>query len=197
MLAEEIVNYLLPAVHPARIIAHTENQKRALIERGNAPDRIEVIPHGAYSAFGNHEEVDVAVEDNSLLFFGNIVPPKGLDTLVAAIPLVERELPDVMLLIAGEGRIPESARATIEAHPENFEMHNYFVPNEAVGELFGRAEVVAIPYREQGGTKGHSGALSTAYSSGSRSSPQPPASSPRWSRARAVGWSSHRRTPRR
>ena len=166
VLAEEIVNYLLPAVHPARIIAHTENQRRALIDRGNAPERIEVIPHGAYSAFGDHEGVDVEVEDNSLLFFGNIVPPKGLDTLVAAIPLVKRELPGVTLLIAGEGRIPESARATIEAHPENFEVYNYFVPNEAVGDLFGRAEVVAIPYREQGGTKGHSGALSTAYSFG-------------------------------
>jgi glycosyltransferase involved in cell wall biosynthesis len=166
VLAEEIVNYLLPNVHPVRIIAHTENQKRALIERGSAPDRIEVIPHGAYSAFGNHEEVDVAVEDNSLLFFGNIVPPKGLDTLVAAIPLVKRELPDVTLLIAGEGRIPEAARATIEAHSENFEVHNYFVPNDEVGDLFGRAEVVTIPYRRQGGTKGHSGALSTAYSFG-------------------------------
>jgi glycosyltransferase involved in cell wall biosynthesis len=166
VLAEEIVNYLLPNVHPARIIAHTENQKRALIERGRVSDRIDVIPHGAYSTFGSHEQANGQVEENSLLFFGNIVPPKGLDTLVEAIPLVKRELPNVKLVIAGEGRISESARSTIEAHRENFEIHNYFVPNDEVGDLFRRAEVVTIPYRKQGGTKGHSGALSTAYSFG-------------------------------
>lgn len=164
--AEELLNVVLPDIRTDRAIVHSEKQKQTLIERGEDPAKLRVIPHGAYSVFGSHEEVDRPPIPNNLLFFGNIVPPKGIDTLIEAIPLVKREIPDVTLTIAGDGQIPKRSKKIIEAHQENFDVHNYFIPNEEVKNFYARAEVVVLPYRDQGGTKGHSGALSTAFSFG-------------------------------
>ncbi|MDS0295305.1 glycosyltransferase family 4 protein [Halogeometricum luteum] len=166
VMVEDAIDYVIPDLNVARVVVHTENQRRAMIGRGTPPEAIDVIPHGAYSVFGDHSDVDAPTERNCLLFFGNVVTPKGIDTLVEAIPLVKREVPDVTLLIAGEGNIPERSRAIIGAHEENFEVHDYFVPNDRVKEFFARAEVVTLPYRFQDGTKGHSGALATAFSFG-------------------------------
>lgn len=165
VFVEEVLLSLLPDVD-GNIVVHTERQREVLLERGTEPERIVVIPHAAYDVFGEHEQVDTRPEPNTLLFFGNIVPPKGLDTLVEAIPIVKREIPDVTLVIAGDGRISSASKRIIRRNSENFEVHNEFVPNERVKELFARAEVVTLPYRSQEGTKGHSGVLATAYSFG-------------------------------
>jgi glycosyltransferase involved in cell wall biosynthesis len=166
VFVEELVNSALPDLDVDGVVVHTENQKRALRRQNRGGDRIDVIPHGAYSVFGDSENTDVETRPNTVLFFGNVVPPKGLDTLIEAIPLVKRELPDVELLVAGDGRITSRSREIVDEHPESFEIHNYFVPNEEVKRFFARSEVVALPYREQDGTKGHSGALATAFSFG-------------------------------
>ena len=166
VFAEELINTALPELDEDGVIVHTEMQKQALIQRGKDAEKIEVIPHGAYSVFGNHEDIDTRPERNSVLFFGNVVPPKGLDTLVEAVPRVKRNIPNIKLIVAGDGRITSRSKSIIESHPEHFEVHNYFVPNEKVKEFFARAEIVAMPYRNQDGTKGHSGVLATAYSFG-------------------------------
>lgn len=166
VLVAELMNAAIPELDVDGVVVHTENQKRALQRHGKAHGQIEVIPHGAYSVFGSSNDVDVETDPNTVLFFGNVVPPKGLDTLVKAIPEVKHEIPDVKLLIAGDGRITAKSKSIIEAHPENFEVHNYFIPNDEVKRFFRRAEVVAVPYRKQDGTKGHSGALATAFSFG-------------------------------
>ncbi|KTG11072.1 sugar transferase [Haloprofundus marisrubri] len=166
VFAEEMLLAVLPDVYESQYIVHSGKQKEALATHGIDSDIIDVIPHGAYEVFGTHEDVDVDVDSNSLLFFGHIVPPKGLDTLAAAIPLVKREVPDVKLLVAGEGNLPRKLKQLQKDHPENVEVHNYYLPNDEVKNLFGRAKIVVAPYRSQGGTKGHSGAVSTAFSFG-------------------------------
>lgn len=163
---EELLNVALPDPRTDKIVVHSKKQKQTLVGRGEDPDDVIVIPHGAYGVFGSHEEVDRPPIPNNLLFFGNVVPPKGIDTLIESVPLVKREIPDVTLTIAGSGQIPDRSKRIIEEHPESFDVHNYFVPNEEVKEFYAQAEVVVLPYRDQGGTKGHSGALSTAFSFG-------------------------------
>lgn len=161
-----ILKRLLPSIDPAQFIVHTENNKGTLVERGISEDEVAVIPHGAYDFFTDLDYEEKPEEENTVIYFGNIVPHKAIDDLVHAIPLVAEEIPDMTLIIAGDGRIPDSATAVIEEHPELFEIHNEFIPNEKVGELFSRAQVAAMPYKEQGGNKGHSGSLMTAYSFG-------------------------------
>lgn len=166
VLLERGVNALLPDVRTDASIVHTERQRETLLERGARPEAVHVIPHGVYSVFGTHDDVDVESEDDRLLFFGNVVPQKGVDTLVEAIPLIKRAVPDVTLVIAGDGKLSDRSRSIVEAHPESFERHDHFVPNEEVADLFASASVVVLPYRGQNGTKGHSGVLATAFAFG-------------------------------
>ncbi|MFB6165665.1 MAG: glycosyltransferase family 4 protein [Haloarculaceae archaeon] len=166
VLLEECLDRLIPDLDAARTVVHTQDQRSALIERGYDPARVAVIPHGAYSVFGDHDSVETDPEPNTLLFFGNVVPPKGVDTLVKAVPHVRREVSDVSVVVAGDGQLPDDCRDVIAAYPEHFEIHNRYVPNEAVRDFFARASAVVLPYRDQGGTKGHSGALATAFSFG-------------------------------
>ncbi|MFC7047039.1 glycosyltransferase family 4 protein [Halobacteriaceae archaeon GCM10025711] len=166
-LVENAVHALLPDLREAQVVVHTESQRRALIRHGRDPETIEVIPHGAYSVFGDYRTVETDPEENCLLFFGNVIPQKGIETLVEAIPRVARDVPDVKLVVAGDGQIPPRARSTIREYSRHFELHNRFIPNEQVREFFARAEAVVLPYHEQAGsTKGHSGVLATAVSFG-------------------------------
>lgn len=166
VLLERGVNALLPDVRTDACIVHTEGQRDALVNRGASPETVHVIPHGVYSVFGGHDDVDADPQDDRLLFFGNVVPQKGVDTLVEAIPLVKQEVPGVTLVIAGDGKLSERSRSIVAANPENFERHDYFVPNDEVGDHFAEASVVVLPYRDQNGTKGHSGVLATAFAFG-------------------------------
>jgi glycosyltransferase involved in cell wall biosynthesis len=162
-----LMDRLLPNVHIEYGIVHGDTQKRALDRVDSAPDAIDVIPHGAYEFFKDYDYAEQPEETHSLLFFGNVIPAKGIDTLVEAIPIVSEDLPDVTLIIAGKGRLSKRSQSIITNHSRNFEVYNDFVPNDEVGTFFSRAELVVLPYQYHGGeTKGHSGVLSTAYSFG-------------------------------
>ncbi|WP_411965983.1 glycosyltransferase family 4 protein [Haloferax sp. YSMS24] len=166
VFAEEMLNLVIPDIHEERTVVHTKRQKEVLVGRGFDEEDVVVIPHGAYSIFGDVEDIDRDPEENTLLFFGNIVPPKGLDTLVEAVEILREEIPDVKLIIAGDGQLPRDVRKIVNRSPENYELHLRFIPNEEVKEFFARATVVTMPYRSQQGTKGHSGVLATAFSFG-------------------------------
>lgn len=162
---ERIVDTLIPDLDIRHSIVHTENQRTALRNRIPDSEPVSVIPHGVNDMFSDYDYENRPEEDHTVLFFGHIIPAKGIDTLVKAIPLVREQVPDVRLVIAGNGRLGGRSREIIDRYPENFEVHDYFIPNEQVGEFFSRAALVAVPYRRQnGGTKGHSGTLATAFS---------------------------------
>lgn len=166
--AEELLNVAIPDADRDQIVVHSEQQRTAFADRLGRSAGIEVIPHGVYDFFTDHDYRHRPEEAHTLLFFGNIFPGKGLDVLAEAVRLVRREIPDVTLLIAGDGRLSAETKRIIDSADDHFEVHNYFIPNETVGEFFSRAALVALPYREAhgDGMKGHSGALSTAHAFG-------------------------------
>lgn len=164
---EGFVDMLIPDLRIERFIVHTENQRDVLQGRVEDPTSVEVIPHGVNDMFTGYDYDEHPEEEHTVLFFGHIIPAKGIDTIVEAVPLVREEIPDVTLIIAGNGSLGNRSREIVERYPENFEVHDYFIPNDRVGEFFTRAALVTTPYREQkGGTKGHSGALATAFAFG-------------------------------
>jgi glycosyltransferase involved in cell wall biosynthesis len=104
-----------------------------------------------------------AVEDAArvVLFFGRIWPYKGLDYLIRAEPLISAEVPDVRIVIAGEGE-DFSPYRRLMANPERFVVHNEFVSNQKRAELFSQASVVVLPYIEAT----QSGVVPVAYAFG-------------------------------
>lgn len=148
-------------VKPDRIIVHTDENKSALIKEGVGPEKINVIPHGAYTFFKKYSRDEIETDENCVLYFGYIVKNKGIEYLIKAVSIMSKEIPDIKLIIAGEGNF--SMYKKFIEDESKFEIYNEFIPNEKVPELFTRAKVVVLPYTYH---QGHSGVLSVAFSFG-------------------------------
>lgn len=107
-------------------------------------------------------------DEKLVLFFGNIVPYKGLDVLLDAFDGLQDM--QAHLVIAGRCRdvqLAQMVRARINASPRSGAIRwlEGFFPNEEVPALFHAADVVAIPYR---GDIGQSAVLFMALATGVR-----------------------------
>jgi glycosyltransferase involved in cell wall biosynthesis len=90
------------------VIAQTSYERSHLLEMGVDEDRIRVIGSGIElrdtgpgkagrsKSFGSHGD-----HGGMVLFLGRVVPGKGVETLIEAMPLVWREKPGVRLMVAG------------------------------------------------------------------------------------------------
>ena len=160
---KNLLNFVSPTPSIDRFFVHRNENKDDLVDRGVSEHAINVIPHGTFSQFKEYNYEEKPLEKNTILTFGNIVPGKAVDVLVDAMNIVNDKIPGAKLIIAGEGKLPDKAEEVIDSHPELFEVHNEYIPNNQVGELFSRAQTVVIPNRRQ---EGHSGTLTVAYSFG-------------------------------
>ena len=148
-------------VKPDRIIVQTHENKSALIKEGVGPEKITVIPQGAYTFFKKYSGDEIESDENCVLYFGYIVKNKGVEYLIKAVPIISKEISDINVIIAGEGDF--STYSKYIEDESKFEIYNEFIPNEKVPELFTRAKVVVLPYTYH---QGYSAVLSVAFSFG-------------------------------
>ena len=106
---------------------------------------VRVIPHGNYSFFSEGSSCS-DVSDRTFIFFGRITEYKGVGYVVKAINELNAEGKDVRLIIAGEGDLTPYMD-DIRDRPW-FEVHNRYVPDEEVGEMFSRCIGAVLPYIE-------------------------------------------------
>jgi glycosyltransferase involved in cell wall biosynthesis len=156
-----INNYFKSLIKPNKIVVHTINHRDLLIKKGVDAEKISVIPHGAFTLFKNHSNDIIENKGYCVLFFGYISKNKGIEYLIKAVPIVSKEIPNIKLIIAGEGDF--STYLKYIEDKSKFEIYNEFIPNEKVYELFQRAKFVVLPYTYQ---QGHSGVLTVAFSFG-------------------------------
>lgn len=84
-----------------------------------------------------------------VLFFGLIRAYKGLDKLLEAFPVIERNLQDVTLVVAGENYESfDKYNQLIEQSKlkEKIQLHLKYIPNENIEPYFKAANVVCLPY---------------------------------------------------
>ena len=95
-----------------RVIVCSNSVKWELESHFNLPhDKVTVIPNGVeISNFNlniNREEVKrrygIKPNERIVLFIGRLVPQKGVDTLIKAVPLIIQRHRDAKILIAGDG----------------------------------------------------------------------------------------------
>jgi glycosyltransferase involved in cell wall biosynthesis len=148
------------------VIAHSEHgAARLRDEVGVDPDRVRVIPHGAFDYLTKlpgekplPREL-AGAEGPVILFFGLLRPYKGLDVLIKAF----RELDGPELWVVGNPRMDvEPLRALAAAAPGRVRFVTRFIDDAEIPPIFRRADVVALPYRDAE----HSGVLYTALAFG-------------------------------
>lgn len=97
-------------------------------------------------------------EPGTILFFGRVVPHKGLEYLIRAQPLISQQVPNARIVIAGHGVHLDRCRLLIEDN-DSFEIYDGYVPGEVASQLFRRAALVVLPYI----SASTSGVLMNAY----------------------------------
>ncbi len=126
---------------------------------GLPDDHVHVIPH---VAMGEILEADAETEDPRLvLFFGRIWDYKGLDHLIAAEPIIAEQLPNVRIMIAGEGADFSRYQAMMH-NPEHFIVRNAWISDHQRARFFQRSALVVLPYNEAT----QSGVVPVAYNYG-------------------------------
>jgi glycosyltransferase involved in cell wall biosynthesis len=163
----------------SHIFVHTEKMKIELCcEFGVAEARVTTIRYPMNNAFPDtslttsqaKSRLGVASGDKVVLFFGRLVPYKGIEYLLSAFPLLaSRECDDYRLVIAGEPKKgAESYLREIErAVGENVEsgrviLRTEFIPDEDIEVYLKGADVLVLPYKQIF----QSGILIMAYSFG-------------------------------
>jgi glycosyltransferase involved in cell wall biosynthesis len=142
------------------IIALTEHTRKLVTEINGYPrDRVWVMPLGVFPYVDN-EVVKVAAKNQklNLLFFGRLLPYKGLDLLLEAYRIMKCQGKDVALKIAGPGDI-EQYRSQLTGL-QDVSIDNRWIPENEVGEIFRDIDIVVASYRgaSQSGVLATSGA---------------------------------------
>jgi glycosyltransferase involved in cell wall biosynthesis len=148
------------------VVAHSEHSAARLREEvGLPPERVRVIPHGAFDYLTDlpaekplPAELEGA-EGTVILSFGLLRPYKGLENLLEAFA----QVPDAELWIVGNPRMevePLHELATLSGARVRFVTR--FVEDAEIPAIFRRADVVALPYLDAE----HSGVLYTGLAFG-------------------------------
>lgn len=173
-----LINRLYASVYPnfTALFFHAEsNRQRFLTLFAVPPSRTHVIPHGNENFFIEAYDPTLDVREMYglggkrpfFLFFGNIMPSKGLPDLLAAFAQLRATGTDVHLVVAGYPTkfvsVPELRQQVAElgiAEAVTFDLR--YIPTEMVGGLMKEATAVIYPYHNST----QSGALQVAYSFG-------------------------------
>lgn len=156
------------------IIVHSLNGIRDLTAGGISADRIRRVHHGNYvhlckdpdlSSGEARRRIGLRESDRIILFFGTILPYKGLDMLIDAFAHIAAQAPNARLVIAGEpleSFAPYDNQITRLGLAERVIRDLRYIPFDDLPSYFLAADVVAFPYRHVY----QSGALQLAYGYG-------------------------------
>ena len=173
-----LVNRLYASVYPnfAALFFHAESNRARFLSLFDIPaGRTHVIPHGNENLFVEAYDptIDVRTHYNIpsqrpiFLFFGNIMPSKGIPDLLAAFAQLRATGADAHLIVAGYPTkfvsVPEMQQQAADlgiADEVAFDLR--YIPTEMVGGLMKAATAVIYPYHNST----QSGSLQVAYSFG-------------------------------
>ena len=148
------------------VVAHSEHgAARLRDEVGLDPERVRVIPHGAFDYLTKLPEEKPlpaeleGAEGPVVLSFGLLRPYKGIENLLEAF----RQVKGAELWIVGNPRMDDAPLRALAAEAEGrVRFVTRFVDDAEIPAIFCRADLVALPYLDAE----HSGVLYTALAFG-------------------------------
>jgi GT2 family glycosyltransferase/glycosyltransferase involved in cell wall biosynthesis len=142
-----------------RVIAHNKISAEELKSVGLLPAKIAMIAHGHYldsiqempSASTARRDLAIELSAKVVIFFGQIKHSKGLDILIKALPQVVREVPEVVLMIAGRPWKTDFTYYNALISQLNVRAHCRllirYIPDDKVTSLYAAADITVLPYR--------------------------------------------------
>ncbi|WP_095225151.1 glycosyltransferase [Helicobacter sp. 12S02634-8] len=128
------------------IIFLTHFVKNSLSPKLLAHKHTAVIPHGIFALKHLHTTPKTYTTKPTILFFGRINPYKGIHLLLnalASLPLESFE----KLIIAGKSSYTYDLSYP-QAFLDKLEIHDTFLSQESIAEIFNRSHILVMPYLE-------------------------------------------------
>ncbi len=104
---------------------------------------IECIPHWTTEDLFIRYRKRGVTREPLILFFGRVMPYKGLNTLVKATILLNGRYKTV---VAGKGELDEESKVLVASRPELFQIESRFVSDTEIASLLDRSSVCVFPY---------------------------------------------------
>jgi len=124
------------------LVSLTDSVKRRLVdEQGVPPGKVIGSTLGPFR-YGSAAARTLGAPPWRLLFFGRLLPYKGLDRLVEAMRLIEAENFPARLRLVGQGPLD------LGPLPGNIDLERRWAPEEEIPELFAQADLAVLPYQE-------------------------------------------------
>lgn len=144
------------------VVTLSDHVRRQAVEAfGLEPGHIRVIPHGPFF-YGAPKAAPRTLPQGRpfrLLFFGRILPYKGLGLLVEAMRLLREDFPDLELIVAGQGRLGPNQEALRQLGAK---VINRWLEAGEVSRLIEKGDLLVAPYT----SASQSGVLPLAYAHG-------------------------------
>lgn len=129
------------------LIVHGDKLKNDVISLYKLPaDKIISVPHGNYTFFTRRAKWALS-KKHHFLFFGRIIAYKWLDVLLESLAFVKKEVPDFVLVIAGNGDITPYV-SLLDQYKHNIRLYHFDIPEEEVYSYFEQSEFVVLPYKD-------------------------------------------------
>jgi glycosyltransferase involved in cell wall biosynthesis len=147
---------------PHKLVVHTEQMKRTLVEEYAVSSQRIVVMHHGVDDIPLCVQVPVPAVELRVLLFGAVLPYKGIDIFLDALEYCSGYR--VMAKIVGEARNPAYADAITKMLQRVPARHKVewvrgFIPEAEVQSYFEQVDLVALPYRHID----QSGVLFTAF----------------------------------
>lgn len=144
----------------SRLIIAVSNSTKELIQSVGVPEeKIEVIYNGVQNCMLTKEPDNIAInklrekygirdEDKVLLTVARVLPRKGQDTVIKALPTVLKEFPRLKYMIVGEGRYREKfSELALEIGVNDNVIFTGGVAHEETINFFDLADIFIMPNR--------------------------------------------------
>ena len=147
--------------HCDYVITLTDHVKEAANQRyGIVLDRIYTIPHAVYEFAQPRVRRIEGQAIYEVLFFGRIIPYKGLDLLLDAWPEIKKAIPQARLRVIGEGDC-SGFQSFIDGR-EDIILDNRFVEDSEIEGILEASHLVVLPYKRAS----QSGVIAAAMGAG-------------------------------
>lgn len=138
----------------AVVVLTGHGAQRLTEEFAIAPEKINVIPHGAFDYLTRLPDESpllpelAGAEGPVILSFGLIRPYKGVDLLLRAFAELETETAELWIAGRPLGVDPAELHALADAAKGRVRFVTRFITDRELPAIFRRADIVALPYRE-------------------------------------------------
>jgi glycosyltransferase involved in cell wall biosynthesis len=106
------------------------------------------IPHANYNYFIFSKQGQCKTIYNKILFFGRIYEYKGIVVLLKAMQIIVKINSDIILRIAGNGKLSDREKELITELDQRIELINRTIPDDEVQNIFETTDFTILPYIE-------------------------------------------------